>query len=248
MSAAAGELAGRVILVTGASRGIGAAVATACAAAGASLVMTGRDVRALEAVADAIESRGDAAPALVPINHESASADDYALVAALLAERYGRLDGLVANAAMLGEPAPLANYDGVVWARTFQVNVHSVFLLLQACLPLLERAPEPAVVFTLAPEGMHARPNAGAYGVSKYALRGLMETLAAEFRDRALRVNAVVPEAVGTRLRRQAYPGLNTDLLPAVESQVDAYLALLGLRGRHLHGQCVQVTGGKFDL
>lgn len=248
MSEPTRELDGRVILLTGASRGIGSAVASACAAAGASVLLAGRDVRSLERLADTIETSGATPPVLVPINLETAGVDDYAVVAGHIAERFGRLDGLVVNAAMLGDPAPLANYDGLAWARTFQVNVHSAFLLLQACLPLLGRALDPAAVFTLAPEGLQARPNWGAYAVSKYALRGLMELLAAESSHTALRVNGVVPEAVRTRLRRQAYPGLDAATLPPPDTQADAFVALLGPRGAHIRGQCVVIEGGSFRL
>ncbi len=245
---AAGELDGRVILLTGASRGIGSAVATACARAGATMLLAGRDVRALERLADVLEGAGATPPVLVPINLETAGVDDYSVVAELIAARFGRLDGFVANAAMLGEPAPLANYDGVAWARTFQVNVHSVFLLLQTCLPLFRSAVDPAVVFSLAAEGLEARPNWGAYAVSKYAVRGLMELLAAESRHTSLRVNGVVPEAVRTRLRRQAFPGLDADTLPLPETQADAYVALLGPRGAGVRGRCIAVAGGSFRL
>lgn len=238
------ELAERVILITGASRGIGSAVATACAAAGAELILSGRDVRALERLADGIERAGGKPPVLVPLNLERAGADDYALVAAHIESRFGRLDGVVANAAMLGEPAPLASYDGMVWARTFQVNVHSVFLLLQVCLPLLLRAVDAAVVFSLAAEGVVAKPHWGAYAVSKYALRGMLDLLAAECVDTRIRVNGVMPDPMRTRLRRQAFPGLEPDSLPLPETIADAYVALLGPRCADLRGQCVSARQG----
>jgi NAD(P)-dependent dehydrogenase (short-subunit alcohol dehydrogenase family) len=246
--AAGGELAGRVVLITGASRGIGAAVAAACARAGASVLLAGRDVQALGAVADAIEARGAAGPLIVPINLETATAADFEQVADLIRERCGRLDGLVLNAAALGELAPLAQADGVSWARVFQVNLHSAFLLLQACLPLLAAAADAAVVFTLAPEGQAARPYWGAYAVSKYALRGLMDLLAAECGDGPIRVHGVVPEPVSTRLRRSAYPALPAAALPGPETAADAFVALLGPRGRRARGRAIAIEGGGFVL
>lgn len=242
------ELPGHIILVSGASRGIGAAVAEACARAGATVVLCARDVRALERLADRIEAAGGAAPVLAPINLEAAGGEDYGLIAQLVGERYGRLDGLVVNAAMLGELAPLASYDALTWARVFQVNLHSGFLLLQACLPVLLAAPAPALVFSLAADDTPARPYWGAYAVSKRAQAALFEVLAAEHAGSALRVNAVLPEPVATRLRRAAYPALDPATLAAPESVADAYVALLGARGRAVHGRRVAVLEGRFSL
>lgn len=218
------------MLVTGASRGIGAAVAQAAARAGAETLLLARDVRALERLADGLEAEGAPAPVLIPCNLERAGADDYAQVATLVAERWGRLDGLVVNAALLGELAPLASHDPLLWARVFQVNVHSAFLLLQACLPLLGAATAPRLVFTLdLAAGVGGRPFWGAYGVSKQALRALFEVLAAEHRRGPLRINAVAPGPTRTRLRRQAFPAEDPRTCLAPEDVALAYLPLLGV-------------------
>jgi NAD(P)-dependent dehydrogenase (short-subunit alcohol dehydrogenase family) len=229
-----GTLAGRVILVTGASRGIGQAVARACATAGATVVAAARDVRALEAFAGAVEADGWPAPVLLPINLEAASAEDYATVASLLDERFGRLDGLALVAAALGDLSPLPLYDAVTWARVFQVNVHSALLLTQACWPLLRASGRARLVVTLAEEAFTAKPNWGAYAASKSALRAMFEMWAAEVaNDGAFRVGAVVPAALRTRLRLNAFPGLDPASLGAPESVAPAYVELLGANARN---------------
>lgn len=239
-TAGAAELAGHVVLVTGASRGIGRAVARACAHAGATVLAAGRDVRALEALADELLASGCEEPVLVPINLEAAGVDDYALVVEHLEQRFGRLDGLVFAAGMLGDLTAIARYDPVTWARVFQVNLHSALLLAQACEPLLRRSGRGAVVVTLAEEAYAPKANWGAYAVSKYALRGLFEVWARECEgDAALRVNAVVPQPVGTRLRMNAFPGLEAADLPPPESVAEVYVELLGARSAGVNGRVV---------
>lgn len=234
-------LDGQVILITGASRGIGRALALACAGAGATVIAAARNVRALESLADDIAGRGDAPPLLLPLNLQTASVDDYLGIAGHIAEQFGRLDGLVHGAAMLGDLTPLAHYDTVTWARVFQVNVHSALLLTQACWPLLLAGGHGSLIFTLAEEAYTAKANWGAYGVSKFALRGLFETWARESAGNpAVRVNAVIPQAVHTRLYMDAYPAADVERLPAPETVTDAYLHLLGAAGRALNGTALR--------
>ena len=223
-----GSLAGRSVLVTGASRGIGRAVALRCAAAGAQVIAAARDVPALETLADEIESRGQPEAILLPINLETAGRGDYETIAEHLESRVGRLDGLALIAAALGELAPLASFDPMLWARVFQVNVHSALLLTQACWPLLRAAEDGVIVFTLAGEAFEAKPHWGAYGASKWALRGMFEMWARETaNDPCLRVHAIVPPAVHTRLRINAYPGVDAGGLPDPEVVADDYRHVL---------------------
>lgn len=237
------ELTGKTILITGASRGIGQAVALAAAAAGATTLLCARDVPALERLADAIESRGAPAPVLAPINLETAGLADYEGLAALIAARFGGLDGLVFNAAAVGELAPLATYDPLTWARVFQVNVHSVFLMLQAMWPVVQSAAQASLVFTLAPEGMHGKAHWGAYGASKFALRGLFEMLVAEHANNpALRINAVLPPPVRTRLRYAAFPGENPAHLAEPEQVARGFIELLARHGENTSGAIVPLV------
>ena len=233
-------LAGRRILVTGASRGLGQAVARGCAHAGATVLAAARNVRALEALADELVAAGCAEPLLVPINLQTAGVDDYALVAEHIETRLGGLDGLVLAAAMLGDLTPLSHYDTVTWARVFQVNLHASLLLAQACRPLLRQSGHGRVVFTLADEAYEAKANWGAYAVSKFALRGLFELWAQESRDdAALSVNAVVPPPLRTKLRMDAFPAIDAASLPEPDCVVAAYLGLLGDAAPH--GKLIRV-------
>ena len=249
MSATASTaLDSRVILITGASRGIGAAVARAAAADGATVLLCARDVPALERLADDIERAGGRPPVLIPLNLENANTDDYAMIAELVDQRCGRLDGIVCNAAALGELAPLASYDAVTWARVFQVNVHSVMLLLQACLPLARRSIGSSVVFTLAPEGLTPKPHWGAYAASKAALRAMLDLLAAEHAPPSpVRFNAVVPAPTHTRLRATAYPAENPHTLVEPAAVAKVFVDLLDARSRACRGQIFPAPGDGAD-
>ena len=233
-----GALVDKLVLVTGASRGLGRAIALAAAAAGAALLLLARDSRALEKLADEIEAAGGAAPSLVPLNLENATVDHYAEVAGLIEQQYGRLDGLVLNAGLLGELGPIRHYDPLIWARVFQINVHANFLLTQACLPLLERAPSASIVMTSSSVGRRGRAYWGAYAASKFALEGLMQTLADELEGvTRIRVNSVNPGRCRTGMRALAYPGENPDTLPEPARLAPGFVYLLSEAAANCHGQ-----------
>ena len=233
---AADYLKGRTIMVTGASRGIGAAICKAAATSGAQIIMLARSVADMEKIADEISAAGALEPSLVPINLEAASVDDYATVAQAVSESYGHLDGLVLNAGSLGDLSPIADYDPVTWARVFQLNVHSQFLLLQATLPLLKLGKDASIVFSTSSVGRKGRAYWGAYAASKFAIEGLMETLADELEDTNIRANAVNPGATRTKMRAAAYPAEDTSKLAAPEDVATLFITLLGNAARTLNG------------
>ena len=232
----AGYLNGRVIMVTGASRGIGGAVAKAAATSGAQVIMLARSVSDMEKIADELLQAGSPEPSLVPINLESASVDDYATVANAVRDNYGHLDGLVLNAGSLGDLSPLADYDPVTWARVFQLNVHSQFLLLQAMLPLLRLSKDASIVFSTSSVGRKGRAYWGAYAASKFAIEGMMETLADEVEGTSIRANAVNPGSTRTKMRAAAYPAEDASKLAAPEDVAKLYITLLGGEARTLNG------------
>ena len=235
---AADLLADDVVLLTGASRGIGRAVSLAAAACGAQMVLMARNVGQLEQLADEIVATGGHEPGIIPVNLEGATADDYLDFAGLIAERYGRLNGLVLNAGTLGEMAPLATYDPVTWARVFQLNVHSQFLLLQAMLPLMNRAGHGSIIFTSSGVGRQGRAYWGAYAATKFANEGMMQVLADELETNSpVRVNALNPGRVRTEMRALAYPAEDPTTLPHPAAVANAYLYLLGSDSRDIHGQ-----------
>jgi NAD(P)-dependent dehydrogenase (short-subunit alcohol dehydrogenase family) len=228
----------RVILITGASDGIGRAVAKAAAAHGATVILHGRNVRKLEAVYDSIIAAKQPRPSILPLDFEKAGPAEYdALVAAMTTE-FGRLDGLVHNAGMLGERAPIEHHDVAKWMRTMHVNVNAPFVLTRCCLPLLKRAKDPSIILTSS--GVVSRPRAywGAYLVSKWATEGLMRMLADELEaPPTIRVNSINPGKVRTQMRLQAYPAEDRSKLAAPESVTAPYLYLLGADSRGVSGR-----------
>lgn len=232
------ELTARVIAITGAGQGIGRAVALAAAAQGAEVILIGRTVKRLEETHAQIEARGGRA-VVAPLDFERALARDYDTLAAAIQERYGRLDGLLHNAAILGTLAPIEHCDVPTWVRVMHVNVTAAMALTQVLLPLLRAAPDPAMVFTSSGVTQRAAPYWGAYAVSKHAVEGLADTLAAELAggEAAVRVNVIDPGATRTRMRRQAYPAEDELRLRPPEEIAGNYLWLLGPASRGVTGQ-----------
>ncbi len=236
-------LRGRVILITGASDGIGRALALRVARLSAQVVLVGRNLRRLEAVEAEIAAlhtvgapKGEAS--IAPLDLEKALAGDYDRLAAAVTERYGRLDGLVHNAAALGVLAPIEHADMRNWCRVMHVNLTAAFALTQVLLPALRTSDDASVIYTSSSVGRRGRANWGAYAVSKFGIEGLSQVLADELAgNSSVRVNAINPGPTRTHLRRQAYPAENTELLPLPESIVGPYLWLLGPESRGTTGQ-----------
>jgi len=235
-----GELQGRVIAITGATGGIGRAVAVAAAGAGAELIIMGRDLRKLQALHAQIEQFAPAAALMVQIDLEKALANDYDRIAEATLTRYGRLDGLVHCAGLLGTLTPIDQYDVPTFCRVMHVNVTAAFALSQVLLPALRKSADASVIFTSSAVGRRGRAYWGAYAVSKFALEGLSQVMAAELSGNStVRVNTLNPGPARTVMRRQAYPSENLESLPLPETLVDPYLRLLGPRGAGVTGQAL---------
>jgi NAD(P)-dependent dehydrogenase (short-subunit alcohol dehydrogenase family) len=237
----ANVLAGRVVLVTGAGSGIGRAVAIACARAQADVVLVGRTAKKLEAVYGEIGTLGTGGATIAQLDLERALARDYDALADAIGTRFGRLDGLLHNAAILGTLAAIADYDVPLFARVMQVNVTAAFALTQVLIPHLKQSQDASVVFTSSGVGRRGRAYWGAYAVSKFAVEGLTQVLAHEMEGSTrVRVNAINPGKTRTQMRRAAYPSESLDSLALPESITAPYLALLGPASRG-------VTGRSFD-
>ena len=234
----ADELTGRVIAITGPTSGIGHAVALACARHGATVVLIGRNVKKLEAVHAEIAALGREEATIAPFDLEKALANDYDTLAAAMLERYGRLDGLLHNASLLGMLAPIEHYDVPTFYRVMHVNVTAAFALTQVLLPALKQSPDASVLFTSSSVGRKGRAYWGAYAASKFAVEGLAQVLASELDNTtAVRVNVLNPGPARTAMRLQAYPAENPESLPRPEALVGPYLALLGPASRGITGQ-----------
>src|SRR4051794_29160949 len=241
---AAADFKGRAILVTGASEGIGRAVALALAQAGAQVILHGRNVRKLEAVHAQIEELGAPEASILPLDLERALAADYDAVADAVEKRYGRLDGLLHNAALLGTLTPLEQYDVPTFMRVMHVNVTAEFVLTRQLLPLLKSSADAAVLFTSSGVGNRGRAYWGAYSISKFAVEGMTQVLSQELEGTsAVRVNVIDPGKVRTNMRRQAYPSEAPESLPTPDSLTAPYLALLGPASRGVTGRRFNAQG-----
>lgn len=228
----------RVILITGAGNGIGAAVAKSCAYYGASVVLLDKSVGNLEQVYDAIESAGGAQAAIYPMNLEGASEKDFLDLANTIEKEFGRLDGLLHNAAMLGALIPVAHFETDLWFKILQVNLNAPFLLTRACLNLLMQSPDASILFSSDAVGRHGKAYWGAYGVSKAAVENFMQTLADEMETNTrVRVNSLDPGPVATGLRNLAYPGENPQNVASPEKVVRSHLYILGPDSKGITGQ-----------
>ena len=230
------QLKGRVILVTGANRGIGRAVSHDLARHGATVILHGRDVNALDAQYEEIRTLGPE-PAVAALDLERATGEDYQNLTAQLESRYGKLDGLLHNASILGDRSPVEHYDIGLWQRGMHINGNAAFILTRCLLPLLRRSEDASVVFTTSGVGNQGRAYWGAYCCSKFATEGLAQTLADELENTNIRVNCIDPGAVRTAMRQAAYPAEDPQTLPTPESLTGAYLYLLGPDSRRVNGE-----------
>ena len=216
------RLAGRLALVTGASRGIGAAVAKRFAAEGAQVILLARTVGALEAIDDEIRAGGSAAT-LLPLNLRDFDKLDQ--MAAALHQRFGRLDVLVGNAGVLGTLSPMGHFEPKTWAEVMEVNLTANWRLIRALDPLLRLSDAGRAIFTTCAAARDPLPYWGAYAASKAALETMARIYAAEVASTAIKVNLVDPGIVGTRLRTQGFPGEDRAKLPAPEDVTEPFVA-----------------------
>ncbi len=236
-----GILRDRIILITGSSDGIGKALALRAAKLGAQVILHGRSVSKLEKVYDRIEDIESAPrPSIAVMDLESANAESYTTLAQSIDSEFGRLDGLVHNASILGERFSIEQYDAVTWQKVMHVNVTATFALTQVFLPLLQLSADPSVIFTSSGVGRTGKAFWGAYAASKFATEGLSQVLADEHRHGKLRANCINPGPTRTNMRLAAYPAEDRDLLKRPEDILAPYIYLLGPDSKG-------VTGESFD-
>lgn len=236
--APAGLLTDRIILVTGAGDGIGRTAALTFAQHGATVILLGRTIAKLEKVYDEIEAAGGPQPAIFPLNFEGATLKDYHDMAETLDKEFGRLDGILHNAGLLGRITPFEQYNPELWEQVMQVNINGPIWMTQALMPLLRASPDASVVFTSSSVGRKGRAYWGAYAVSKFATEGFVEVLADEVEYLGtLRVNTLNPGATRTKMRANAYPGEDPETLRTPEEIMPTYLWLMGPDSRGRSGE-----------
>ena len=234
-------LAGRVILVTGASSGLGRAASLAFARHGATVALLARDAGRLETVYDEIMAAGGPEPAMFP--YDLAAADDRSLetLAGTIAHHLKRLDGLLHSAHQFYSLTPLELQTLDQWQSLMRVNLIAPFALTRACLPLLKQAPDASVIFTGETHGHQPSAYWGGYAVAKSGLETLTRIWADELSTQEnLRINTLIPGQVATTLRSRTHPGLAPETLPSVDDLMPRYLHLMGADGRAVRGQVVE--------
>jgi NAD(P)-dependent dehydrogenase (short-subunit alcohol dehydrogenase family) len=239
---AADALKERVVLVTGATGGLGRAAALACARAGASVLLAGRKRRALEKVYDEVAALPDAPPPVIQlIDLLGATPVDYESLAEMIRAELGRLDGIVHAAARFDGLTPIAMHKQREWAEALHVNVTAPFLLTQACMPLLQERVDSAVVFVLDDRERMGRAHWGAYGVAKAGLEQLAAILHQETEGSSLRVHALLPAPMRTALRRLAWFGEDGENVDTPEAAAEALVYLLSPHGMDARGKVLDL-------
>jgi NAD(P)-dependent dehydrogenase (short-subunit alcohol dehydrogenase family) len=233
-------LKGRAILITGAGSGLGRALAIECARAGASVILSGRNGAKLDRVYDEIEAMGAPQPAIAVLDLAIATAVDYDGLARVIGEEFGKLDGLVHAAGLLGDRTPLEQYDVPTWCKVLHVNLTAPFILTQVLLPPLRKSEDASIIFVSSGVVKQSRPFWGAYAVSKTGLESVRSMLSEELEGEAnIRVNSVNPGRMRTAMRAAAYPAEDPNTVPTAESVSGPFLYLLSARGRGIDGRFI---------
>lgn len=228
--------AARLALVTGASRGIGRSIAVALARHGTRLILVARTVGGLEETDDLVRAAGGEAT-LVPL--DLLEFDGIDRLGAQIFERWGKLDALVANAAMLGVMSPLNHIEPSVWERTFALNVTATWRLIRSCDPLIRQSDAGRMVVLGSAAAEHHRPYWGLYAASKAAVHSLTLTYAAECANTPIKVNVIDPGPMRTNMRAQAMPGEDPETLPHPDELGAMASDLLSPRST-VHGEIVR--------
>ena len=230
----------KTILITGASDGIGKACAKAYAAYGATVILLGRDRQKLDTVFDEIEEMHPGKVIIHPLDFKTASMTDFKILAESLNDQFECLDGLIHNAALLGARTPIEFYPEQDWKDLMQVNVNAVFQLTQSLIPALTRSKSARLLFISSSVGRVGKAFWGAYAVSKFAIEGLMQTIAEELENTtSIRVNSLNPGGTRTNMRRDAYPAENPETVQTAESLMPIYLYLMSAEAQNIHGQAL---------
>ena len=217
------RLEGRVALVTGASHGIGREIAKRFAAEGAQVVAVGRNVGALEELDDEVREAGGKLT-LLPLDLTMFEKID--ILGPSLYEKFGKLDIVVGNAALLGELAPVGHIDSQIFQNTFATNVAANFHLIRTTDKLLQLSDAGRAIFVTSNASAKGRAFWGLYASTKAALESLVLSYAQEMEETSVRVNLVNPGRIRTKMRAEAYPGEDPQTLPSADSIMDVFVDL----------------------
>ncbi len=236
-NAPADLLRDKVILITGAGDGIGAQAAKTYAAHGAICILLGRTVSKLEAVYDDIVAAGGQEPAIVPLDIKGATPSHYQQMTQTIIDQFGRLDGVLHNASILGHHSAFKDIEAQEWQDVMHINLNGMVFMTQALIPALEKAESASVIFTTSSVGRKGRAFWGTYAVSKFTTEGVMQTLANEYRNKSLHFNCINPGGTHTQMQAKAFPAENPDTLKTPEDIMPTYLYLMGEESKETTGQ-----------
>ena len=236
------EFKDKIVLVTGANRGFGLAITMDLARAGATVIMLGRDLGSLEYAYDAVVDAGLTEPILYPLDLEGATPENYQELQDNILSQFGKLDGLVHNASILGAQMPIEQYDIKLWYSTLQINLSAPFMLTQFLIPALLKSNDARVIFMSSSVGREAKAYWGAYSVSKFGIEGFAKTLSEELEKTHISVNTVNPGKMRTEMRRAAYPAEDSSKVPLPEEKSQAIVYLLSSLSPKINGEQLSIA------
>ena len=236
------EFKDKIVLVTGANRGFGLAITMDLARAGATVIMLGRDLGSLEYAYDAVVDAGLTEPILYPLDLEGATPENYQDLQDNILSQFGKLDGVVHNASILGAQMPIEQYDIKLWYSTLQINLSAPFMLTQFLIPALSKSNDARVIFMSSSVGREARAYWGAYSVSKFGIEGFAKTLSEELEKTHISVNTVNPGKMRTEMRRSAYPAEDSSKVPLPEEKSQAIVYLLSSLSPKINGEQLSIA------
>ena len=228
------QLTDKIILITGASDGIGKATAIECAKHGATVIIHGKTIPKLELLYDEIVNAGYPEPVIYPLDFEKITPEDCDTLNNVIHKEFGKLDALFNNAGWLGASTPIQQYDLKLWFRVMQINLNATFMLTQACIPLLNHDNSSSIVFNLDDK---SSAYWGAYGVSKAGLTSLMKILADELENSSINVTGLIPGDINTNFRTRAFPAEDSTVLPRPEVVAKAAAYLLSEKGNMVNNE-----------
>lgn len=237
--AAENALANKTILITGAGDGIGRVAALTYAKHGATVILLGKTTKKLECVYDEIVNAGYPQPAIVPMDMRGATKQNYRDLAATIEQQFGKLDGLLNNASILGSLGPLEHFCVSTFENIIKVNVTAQAMITKYMFPLLRKAPSASVIFTSSGVGREGREFWGAYAISKFATEGMMQTWSKEVDKTNIRINCINPGATRTSMRASAFPGEDKEKLKTAEDLMPTYLYLMADDSKDVNGESI---------
>ncbi len=237
-------LKGKTVVITGAGSGIGKEIARSFSNKGADLILLSKSSEKLNMIYDEIIANSSARVLIQAIDFESAEEKDYENLVKAAKEKFGKIDGLVNNAGILGQKKSLEQYDYKIWKNVLKVNLDAGFLLTKNFIPLLKQADKSSVIFTSSGVGRAGRAYWGAYSVSKFATEAMVQILSDELeKTSTIRVNCINPGAVRTKMRETAYPAENPERNPLPADIMGLYLYLMSDLSQKITGQSIDAQG-----